>query len=172
MSGSILPLRSCQPRFPVASDGSSCLGVLQALGSSPFRFHLPLRFPLPSGSLCLRFLPIKLNDGSLCLVGNSLRPASVFKFRVGLTRMESAATPLSADASDLQAPAIRWTYKFESADSPSAVKPRTPYCVISCRRNCKNTGAARALVKISACCSFVGTHLSTTSPCSTDSVTK
>lgn len=77
-----------------------------------------------------------------------------------------------SDAGNLQAPALRWTYKFESADSLSAEVPTTPYCVISCRRNCRKTGAARALVKMSACCSAVGTHLSSTSPCSTDSVTK
>lgn len=69
-------------------------------------------------------------------------------------------------------PHLHWTYKFESADSPSADTPTTLYCVISCLRNCRKTGAASALVKMSACCSFVGTHLSTTSPCSTDSVTK
>ena len=101
-----------------------------------------------------------------------LKRARVFKIRMVALQGWVTVTPSFAEAGRLQVPALRWTYKFESADSPSAETPTTPYCVISCRRNCRKTGAARALVKMSACWSFVDTHLSSTSPCSTDSVTK
>ena len=43
---------------------------------------------------------------------------------------------------------------------------------MSARRKCSNTAVDNALVKMSACCSPVGTHLSFTVPASTVSVMK